>query len=95
MQVIGSDSKIIQRILKVRFIGLYLLYTVLKKKTKGGVPMKSNKKNSHLTVYKPQEPTYPNAADHNYFAAKALNVMTAIVSGMGFATAMVFLATMA
>lgn len=57
--------------------------------------MKNKKKYSHLTIYKSQEPIYPNAADYNYFAAKALDVMTAIVSGMGFATAMVFLATMA
>lgn len=57
--------------------------------------MKSVKKHSHLTVYKPGQPRYPNAADDRYFAAKALNMMTAIVSGMGFVSAMLFLVTMA
>lgn len=57
--------------------------------------MKKNKKNPYLTVCPQKGPAYPNAADDRYFAAKALNVITAVVSGMGFATAMVFLATMA
>lgn len=57
--------------------------------------MKTKKRHSHLTVYKPTQPAYPNAADNRYFAAKALNVMTAIVSGMGFVSAMLFLVTMA
>lgn len=52
-----------------------------------------HKNSAHLTVYKPQ-PKYPNAADPSYFATKALNVMTALVSGMGFVSAMVFLVTM-
>jgi len=57
-------------------------------------------KNKHnrrrnLTVYKPSQPAYPNAADNRYFAEKALDVITAIVSGMGFISAMVFLVTMA
>ena len=47
-----------------------------------------------LTVYDPKQPKYPNAADQNYFAQKALDVMTAIVSGIGFASAMLFLITM-
>lgn len=57
--------------------------------------MKKNKKNRNLSIYKTNYPAYPNAADNRYFAAKALNVMTAIVSGIGFASAMVFLVTMA
>lgn len=57
--------------------------------------MKTKKKNSHLSVYKPSQPAYPNAADNSYFAEKALNVITAIVSGLGFVSAMLFLATMA
>lgn len=56
--------------------------------------MKHHKNHRHLTVYKPAQPVYPNAADRNYFADKALNVVTAIVSGMGFITAMLFLVTM-
>lgn len=56
--------------------------------------MKRTKKNRHLKIYRSQ-PAYPNAADPSYFAGKALNVITALVSGMGFITAMTFLVTMA
>lgn len=56
--------------------------------------MKTTKNHRHLTVVKSSQPAYPNAADHNYFAAKALNVVTALVSGMGFVSAMLFLVTM-
>lgn len=56
--------------------------------------MKNHKNHRHLTVVKSEQPAYPNAADQNYFASKALNVMTALVSGMGFVSAMLFLVTM-
>lgn len=57
--------------------------------------MKKNSKHYRgLTVHRPQ-PAYPNAADAAYFAGKALNIVTAIVSGMGLASAMVFLVTLA
>ena len=56
--------------------------------------MKNTKKTNHLSVYKSNQPAYPNAADSRYFAARALNVVTALVSGMGFITAMVFLVTL-
>ena len=57
--------------------------------------MKTKKRNQNLTVYRANQPAYPNAADNRYFANKALNVMTAIVSGMGFVSAMAFLVTLA
>jgi len=57
--------------------------------------MKTKKRHANLSLYQPKQPAYPNAADDRYFAAKALNVMTAIVSGMGFISAMLFLVTMA
>ena len=57
--------------------------------------MKTKKCKRNLTLYTPNQPAYPNAADNQYFAARALNVMTAIVSGMGFVSAMLFLVTMA
>lgn len=57
--------------------------------------MKQKKHHHHLSVVKSSQPMYPNAADHNYFAQKALDIITAIISGMGFATAMIFLVTMA
>lgn len=56
--------------------------------------MKHNNTYRHLTIVNSKPPRYPNAADHNYFAQKALNVMTAIVSGFGLFSAMIFLVTM-
>ena len=56
--------------------------------------MKTKKNSRHLTVVKTSQPAYPNAADPSYFAGKALNVVTAVVSGMGFVSAMLFLVTM-
>lgn len=52
------------------------------------------KKNRNLTVVRHTQPIYPNAADQNYFAEKVLNTVTAIVSGMGFVTAMLCLVIM-
>ena len=50
---------------------------------------------SRYTVYRRNTYTrYPNAADHNYFARKAIDVMTAIASGFGLFSAMIFLVTM-
>ena len=81
----------------VRFIGLQLTYTDSKiNKTKEAFPMKKNhKKYPHLAIVKPSQPTYPNAADSRYFANKALNIITGIVSGMGLASAMLFMVTLA
>lgn len=56
--------------------------------------MKHTRNHSHLSLYKPQQPICPNAADNHYFAQKALDVMTAIVSCAGFTTAMLFLVTL-
>lgn len=56
--------------------------------------MKQKKKNRNLTIYKAHAPMYPNAADANYVARKLLDVATAIASGMGLVTAMVFLVTL-
>lgn len=56
--------------------------------------MKNKKKYRHLTVVNPKQPMYPNAADHNYFTRKALDVLTAIASGFGLFSAMIFLVTM-
>jgi len=56
---------------------------------------KNHKKYPHLTIVKPNQPAYPNAADSNYFTNRALNIITGIVSGLGFASAMVFMVTLA
>lgn len=56
--------------------------------------MKHHNNSRHLTVVRKQQPAYPNAADHNYVAGRVLNVVTALVSGMGFVSAMLFLVTM-
>lgn len=57
--------------------------------------MKHNRNRRNLTVCNAHRPAYPNAADNSYFTGKALDIITAIVSGMGFVSAMVFLVTMA
>ena len=56
--------------------------------------MKHKKNYSHLRVVNSKQPIYPNAADHNYFRQKAVDVMTGIISCMGFVSAMLFLVTM-
>ena len=56
--------------------------------------MKHKKTYSHLKIVEPKQPRYPNAADHQYFQRKALDVMTAIASGFGLFSAMIFLVTM-
>lgn len=56
--------------------------------------MKHKKNYSHLRIVNSREPIYPNAADHNYFARKALDVLTALASGVGLFSATIFLVTM-
>lgn len=56
--------------------------------------MKNKRTYNHLTVVNTTQPKYPNAADHNYFTRKALDVLTALASGVGLFTAMIFLVTM-
>ena len=56
--------------------------------------MKKTMKHNHLHVRRPCQPIYPNAADNRYFAQKALDIITAIVSVAGFVSAMAFLVTM-
>ena len=55
--------------------------------------MKKNKY-PHLKVVQYQ-PMYPNAAGPQYYRQKALDIATAIISGMGLVSAMVFLITLA
>lgn len=42
-----------------------------------------------------RQPMYPGAADEHYFAGKALEILTAILSGTAAITAMLLLAAMA
>ena len=51
-------------------------------------------KHLNLTLYTPQQPPCPNAADPGYFAQKAVDILTALVSVVGFVSAMVFLFTL-
>lgn len=51
--------------------------------------MKHQHNSTHLKIV---EPRYPNAADNQYFARKALDILTGAVSVMGFISAMFFLA---
>lgn len=56
--------------------------------------MKHKQSHANLTLYVPSQPKYPGGADRRYFVEKAVNILTAIVSGMGFITAMLFLLTL-
>ena len=57
--------------------------------------MKKNHRISKQNTYRPRPAPYPNAADERYFKAKALDLLTAIVSGMGLISAMLILVTLA
>lgn len=49
------------------------------------------KKHRELYVYRPK---YPNAASREYYRQKVLDAVTAVVSVIGFLSAMIFLFTM-
>lgn len=51
-------------------------------------------KQSHHTGCYAQEPICPNGADNQFFADRALNILTGIVSCVGFFSALAFLLTM-
>jgi len=51
-------------------------------------------KRSHLTIYRPNAPICPNGADNQFFAQRALNILTGVVSGIGFFSALAFLLTL-
>ena len=55
--------------------------------------MKQNKQYGLLTIYKPKQPIYPNAADASYFSGKLLDFLTAVACGVGLISAMAFLIT--
>ena len=57
--------------------------------------MKKRTNKARLRVVNSRKCRYPNAADTNYINRKALDICTAIVSGMGMITAMVVLLTLA
>lgn len=63
-------------------------------KTKEEFSMKYNRQSIPVGHYTSQ-PTYPNAADTNYFTAKALEILAAVVSGLGCMVGMIFLVIMA
>jgi len=56
--------------------------------------MKYTNQSNAVILRKSRCPLYPGAADDRYFAEKALNILTAIVSGMGFVSALLFLLTL-
>ena len=57
--------------------------------------MKKNHRTYKTNNSRPRQAPYPNAADDRYFKTKALDMLTAIVSGMGLVSAMLFLVTLA
>ena len=56
--------------------------------------MKYYENNRKIIQFEPRHPKYPNAADARYFTSKALDILTAVVSGMGLLSAMLFLVTL-
>lgn len=56
--------------------------------------MKQTRKHTNLRIYRAGQPKYPNAADNRYYKEKVLDIATAVVSMVGFVSAMVFLITM-
>jgi hypothetical protein len=56
--------------------------------------MKQNERSRNIIQFEPRQPKYPNAADDRYFTTKALDILTAVVSGMGLLSAMLFLVTL-
>lgn len=52
-------------------------------------------KYKNLLYPTPRQPLYPGAADANYFAEKALEILTAILAGTGSLAIMMLLITMA
>lgn len=56
--------------------------------------MKQKEHRANLTLYIPSQPRYPGGAEPRYFVEKAVNILTAIVSSLGFITAMLFLLTL-
>ena len=55
--------------------------------------MKQKKRNPNLHIYHSQ-PRYPNAASNTYIKCRILDIATAVASGMGLITAMIFLITL-
>lgn len=49
---------------------------------------------SQLVIYRRSQPVTPNAADNRYFSKKAVDILTAVISMLGFASAMLFLLTL-
>ena len=54
-----------------------------------------HERHTHAASRYISQPAYPNAADTNYFTAKALEILTAVVSGLGCMAGMIFLVIMA
>ena len=55
--------------------------------------MKHTATDRHYPV-RAYQPAYPNAADPSYFANKAANALTILVSSLGFVSVMLFLITL-
>ena len=68
----------------VRFIVSEHLYTVFIRNKEA---LKMSNKRYNVQLYRP---AYPNAADRNYLRQRHLNILTSVVSGIGFFTAMLF-----
>lgn len=57
--------------------------------------MKQKKRKQSIYLVERKAPRYPNAADREYYARKAIDIATAIVSGLGLVSVMLFLVVLA
>ena len=53
--------------------------------------MKQKKHNRNIYLVETKAPRYPNAADRSYYIRKAVDVATAIISGLGLVSVMLFM----
>lgn len=57
--------------------------------------MKQKKHSRNIYLVETKAPRYPNAADSSYYIRKAVDVATAIISGIGLVSIMLFLVVLA
>ena len=57
--------------------------------------MKQKKHNQNIYLMERKAPRYPNAADREYYVRKVIDIVTAVVSGLGLVSVMLFLVILA
>ena len=90
MQGIPAPEKNIPKILNVRFIGPFSLYTKAIPNNKEESYMKTRKNRYYANDHRYCR-NYPNAADDGYFAGKMLDGVTSAITGTGIVFILLFL----